>query len=284
MFKLLLPCAALALLAGCASAPPAIQAVDLTPEPAFPVSYTGGIGEQSHGILEGMAEFSGAGTGSEDQAVSITVRMMSLAPHAVDEALGPHARAISAFTLEDGQADALAESLIMRKDCSTITAPRLLIMEGQTGTIEVHNEVSYISGFELVTVPAAQPAEGEPTVQNAGLIADPVVHVVRDGIKLGVRAVRAGEGRLSLELDLGMTNLQRPIPTAEVRAFGQPMTVQVPVQMAQRMTGAGEVSVGRTLALTGMAAGDGNLLLVLVRAEPTTLPEPPEDTSDETPE
>jgi hypothetical protein len=276
MFKLLLPCAAVVLLGGCASSP-MLQTVELTPEPGFAVEYAGGAGEQSQGVLAGMAEFTRFEGGDDMQAYTVDVRIVSLTPEAANKLLGGVARTVGVFSLDNAQAETMLASLQGRKDCTMVAAPRVTIMEAQTGTIEVFNQVSYISGFEFQTVP--QPGPDKSVV--AGLIADPVINVAKDGVMIGVRVMGMSGDSMQLDLDLGLAGLQRPMATTEVKAFGAPITVQVPVMMSQRMKGSGIVSPTRTLALTGLSAGDGNTLLVLVNARATALPEPPEDTADE---
>ncbi len=275
MFKLLLPCAAVALLAGCASSP-VLQTVELTPEPAFAVEYAGGAGEQSQGVLQGMAEFTHFEGGDETQAFTVDVRMVSMTPETASNLLGDVARSVGVFSLDSAQSEELLASLHGRKDCTMVAAPRVTIMDAQTGTIEVFNQVSYISGFEFQTVP--QPGPDKSVV--AGLIADPVISVVKDGVMMGVRVMGMPGDKVQLDLDLGLAGLQHPLATTEVKAFGAPITVQVPVMMSQRMKGSGVVSPTRTLALTGLSGGDGNTLLLLVNARATELPEPPEHTAE----
>lgn len=246
--KVLAIIAALALLAGCASRPATIEA---EPEPSFKVAYSGGIGDVAQDVLNEPPQYTGPASTEGTPIVRIEARILRLSAGAAEALLGKYAGTVGALALESDAADELLQRVRERNDCSLVSAPVLSVFEGQVGTISVSNDVAYISGYELRS-------EAPHT-----RIADPVVSVVQDGILLGVTAA-AKVGGWQLELDLSVTELMRPIGRRTIQVFGQPMTVQVPVLMTQRIKGAGKASAGRTLALTGMVGADNHVLLVLV--------------------
>lgn len=262
--KALIASAAFALLAGCASQPAAIE---MSPEPGFTVAYTGGLGERAQEVLAAPPEYTGPAGIEGTPVVRIETRIVRLSAKAAEALLGKHAGAVGALALDGTAVDELLSRVREREDCSLVGAPMLSVFEGQVGTISVSNEIAFVSGYEL--------REGEANLKVVGdvraikkrmaatRIADPVVSTIQDGILLGVQA-RAAEAGWDLELDLSVTELLRPIGQRTVHVFGQPMTVQVPVMMSQRIRVAGTASTGRTLALTGMVGADNHVLLVLV--------------------
>ncbi len=276
MFKLLLPCAAVALLAGCASGTSSMvkqtsPAIDAPQDSSFQLEYRGGVGESSRAVLQDMARFTSFDNRLDAKAFTVEVRMVSLSRRSGEKLLGQSANGVGVTSLDGAQSSDLLAMLAESPDAIVLSSPRLTVMEGQTGTIEISTEVSYVSGFDLV------PAPGERDAKT--LIADPVIGVVKDGIVIALKVERGGD-KYNLELDVGVSALQRPIGTSEVHVLGAPMTVQVPVMVTQRLKGSGLVVPDRTIVLTGLAGEEGDMVLLLVKARETDLTTAPDDTHE----
>lgn len=239
--------------AGCATGPARdaffTEAIELSPEPAFEISYSGEIGKPGAEMLIAAGE--DFQSGPEDNLIAVEARILRVSLDAA-RALGLHD--VGAFSLDAQDAGTPIAELRARRDGSIVTAPRLTIYERQTGTISVLNEVSYISGFQI-------------TENESARVVDPVIEIVRDGIKLQVKAARAGE-TIHLSLDLAVVELIRPIATHNVEVFNQRLMVQTPQVYRQSIQCTGEVKPGRTLALSGMTSREGEALLVLLNVTP----------------
>ncbi|MBK8205475.1 MAG: hypothetical protein IPK87_01655 [Planctomycetes bacterium] len=273
MNKLITMAAACALLAGCASQSK-LPSVQLSAAPGFEVSYSGGIGEPGNDLLDNLPVFSSEEHNEDAVVFTIETRIVELSAQAAEELFGTRAGGmVGAFSLDDAAIDAVTAAVEQRKDCRLLSAPRLAVFEGQTGTIQLTSEVAYISGYEIHAGKPVPKIEGS---NSASRIADPVVSVMSDGMVLGLKV--SDGAKLMLELDLTLAELARPIATQQIEVFGAPMTVQVPVLFTQRIKGSGAIEPGKVLALTGMVGSGQQVVLVLVSArqtEPADIPPGP---------
>jgi hypothetical protein len=263
MIKLLLACAACALVAGCASGPHVPQ-VELVPEPDFVIDYNGGVGEAAGPVFDEFPIWRGPEGGDDTAgAVDLTIRIIRLSQEGSAELLGARAASIGVFSLAGSDAAKLLGAVNERKDCTLVSSPHLLAIQDQTCTIELAGQLAYIGGFEF---------DGD----SESMVANPSIHTAADGAKLALKASITEDGELDVDFDFGFAEILRPIPLREVKVFNSTVAIQTPIILNQRLTGLGKIAKGRVLALTGMDAEDGQRLLILVEAKPFEPPVPEE--------
>lgn len=255
--------AVVALLAcGCATQKVS-EPVTLEVLPDFSVSYSGGLNANA---TTDMPEYAQPEEKS-DTAYMLEVRILRCESEQAETVFGARAHTIGAWSMD---ASELADSGVA--GLNLISAPRLSVMEGQSGTITILNQVAYISGFEL---------SGKDDTR----IADPVIDVMQEGIVLGLRAQSVDADRMNLSLDLALVDLVKPIQTQQISLGGAPVTIQTPVVYTQRMKGQGKVAESNVLVLTGMADRDNGVYVVLITGKRFDLSEEPgSDSQPEPPE
>ncbi|MEZ5987808.1 MAG: hypothetical protein R3F30_01515 [Planctomycetota bacterium] len=133
---------------------------------------------------------------------------------------------------------------------------RVRVPTAGKASLTVVNQVSFVRGFEL---------EAEPHA----LIADPVIDVVQEGLLLELED--RGDGQLGTVLH--RADLVRPIASLDARLFaaGAPVSLQVPLVHAQKLSGGCTLAPGHALVLvlrdpTDRTEGLETALLVVERA------------------
>ena len=235
----------LAMASGCAGTKTA--AVEMQALEDFEVSYIGGIGDGSD-TSSAMPEVTSTEDETATSAHQIEVQVLRMSLDDARKNFGKRVTEIGAFSIESNPVE-----LKLLRDIPILSAPRVTIYDGQTGVIQITNQISYISGFEF---------SGEKSTR----IADPIVDVLNEGLVLSVKADKRGEGRVHLELELLLSEVAKPIKTQDVKLLGAPMTIQTPVAMNQRLTAKGEFDEDRTLVLAGMIGRDDEVTLLLVKS------------------
>jgi hypothetical protein len=138
---------------------------------------------------------------STDSLISMTTTVWS-APHGFGRELQLGV---------DGQTQRLLETRLDVEDIlslatalghESLAAPKLLTYPRQRGNVSVLNQISYVSGWNLVKV-----------APNEQLIADPVIDVIKEGLTVDARAVPLAPGYWSIDAEVLLTSLERPIPT-----------------------------------------------------------------------
>ena len=237
--------AGVALLASaCATSQPT-EAVKLEVLPDFEVSYSGALNDKTEPEIPQYTQ----AESDTDVAYTLEAKILSCSAEQGEEIFGKRAQVIGAWSMP---ADEL--TLERMSKLEVVSAPRLMVFEGQNGVITIVNQVSYISGFEI---------EGKADQR----IADPVIDVVQDGLMLGLRATSGDATHMNLQLDLTLADLVRPIKTQTVQLGGAGVTIQTPVVYIQRMKAQGKVSQDKVLVLTGMTKRDGSIYVVLITGQ-----------------
>ena len=143
-------------------------------------------------------------------------------------------------------ADGLVEFLEKHSDDVT-TAPRLTCRNGQTASVEVVKEVSYVADFDV-------------EVADDAFLADPVVEVLQTGLVVKLRPVAGDDGVVAVSVEARHTDLARPIPTMKLpMPAGPAVEIQVPETRSTVVTRLVACKPGR---LTVVDAGGGRLLLL----------------------
>jgi len=146
------------------------------------------------------------------------------------------------------------EAMLGAPDVEVLTAPRIVLSSGSSGTIEVSNQRAFVESFDVVG-------------DGAALIADPVVSVARDGMHFLFRATLDGEA-VDLEFTAELAHIQQLERARAVQLpVGAPVHIQQPVTVLQRVETAGSLAGGRQLVVCTPSAERGNSYLLLVTAE-----------------
>ncbi len=129
---------------------------------------------------------------------------------------------------------------------TSIAAPRITTLQGQTGTLTVSQEVSYVKDYVL-------------HVGDRSKIVDPIVDVVQDGLLLKVEPVIHPDGKtLTLGMTLTLADLVEPIREVEMEIEGHRVKREIPeVRTSHWDSGILEIPAGQTrLAVRGLKHTD----------------------------
>jgi len=143
--------------------------------------------------------------------------------------------------IDDTQLEVILRA-VQKSDRSTVvTAPRLTAYNGQRANVQVLNQQSYISDFDVEIAQASQ-------------IGDPIVQTLRDGVILDLRPVVSADRRyITMELRPTVAILTRPIATFQTTlANGPPVTIQLPELAVSRVRTTVTMPDGGTLLLGGL--------------------------------
>lgn len=104
-----------------------------------------------------------------------------------------------------------------KSGADVVHSPRLMTYNGQRASIQVVNQRSYVSDFDVES-------------NEKGVVVDPVVNVVSGGIEIELRAVAMDDGVVRLALDAKLTTIDREMPTLHLPLpVGPGVDVQFPV-------------------------------------------------------
>jgi len=149
--------------------------------------------------------------------------------------------AIQATYLDDVQVEAILRAVEKSERSTTVVAPRVTAFNAQRANVQVLNQVSYVSDYDVEIAQLAQ-------------IGDPIVQQLRDGIILDIRPVISADRRyITMELRPTVALLQRPIATfSTTLSNGPPVVIQLPEIRIQRVRTTVTVPDGGTLLLGGL--------------------------------
>jgi len=148
---------------------------------------------------------------------------------------------IQATYLDDTQVEAILRAVEKSERSTQVVAPRVTAYNAQRSNVQVLNQVSYISDYDVEIAQLAQ-------------IGDPIVQQLRDGIILDIRPVISADRRyITMELRPTVAVLQRPIQTfSTTLSNGPPVSIQLPEIRIQRVRTTVTVPDGGTLMLGGL--------------------------------
>lgn len=233
----------------CASTGPEITLTPLVVLDTPPTTYVATIGGPDAALLHASYETS---EGPSERVVQVFADVLEIERETLDRLVG--------WTNDDARVwtsplQAVSEVLDHVDDepgCERLTAPRLVVYDGQVGSVHVINEVAYVSHFDMI-------------VEGPSMVADPTVDVARDGLALdlGVRVLPTGA--IDLDVSLQLAHLERPFPEQQVHLPGSSgmATIQVPVAAVQRLTSRAIVTPDECLVLLAHLADDPDRLLLL---------------------
>ncbi len=137
-----------------------------------------------------------------------------------------------------------------------ITAPRLIVYPFERAELMAVEQLPYVQDYQLQTFPG-QDVE----------IADPVIGIAEDGVKLKLRCVPLPGGHLSIDAHLHYSTVTRPIPTLEttIGAGGHRVTIQTPEILNVQLEGRFEIRPSETLIMSSTDSSSQREVMVLVR-------------------
>ena len=148
---------------------------------------------------------------------------------------------VQATYLDDVQVEAILRAVEKSERSTQVVAPRVTAFNAQRANVQVLNQVSYVSDYDVEIAQLAQ-------------IGDPIVQQLRDGIILDIRPVISADRRyITMELRPTVALLQRPIGTfSTTLSNGPPVIIQLPEIRIQRVRTTVTVPDGGTLLLGGL--------------------------------
>ena len=169
--------------------------------------------------------------------------------------------------LDDTAAEVILRALEKSSKVTVLGAPRLSAFDRQQANVSVVNQTSYVQDYDIEK-------------SEDGLIADPVVGIVQEGLTLDLKPILSSDHTvITVELEGTWSKLARPIQELEIDVgpTGQPtakVKVQLPQVSVSRMAATATLPTG-TWALVGggpLVERDGAVYrrLVLLRASTTT--------------
>ncbi|MCK6479798.1 MAG: hypothetical protein L6R43_06525 [Planctomycetes bacterium] len=148
---------------------------------------------------------------------------------------------VTAVWLDDTQVEAILRAVQKSERSTQVIAPRITAYNSQRANVQVLNQVSYISDYDVEIAQLSQ-------------IGDPIIQQLRDGIILDIRPVISADRRfITMELRPTVALLQRPIQTfSTTLGNGPPVSIQLPEIRIQRVRTTVTVPDGGTLLLGGL--------------------------------
>ncbi len=222
-----------------------------------------------------------------EQAITVEVRITKVGKKLFDQALRPHLVAVEAAkgeaprrpgpdlkiagteagvfgAVEDGKpsrwqgllgskaADGVVD-LMIKEGSEHISIPKLVVSPLQLATASSINQTAYVRDFEVEQ-------------QGDKVIASPVVDVISDGIEGRVLVLFEPDGRIGLDCELSVSELLRPIPTAEVDLgiAGAPKgVVQLPRVRGVRLRQVAHLADGE-VAVVAAPRAEGGFLVAMI--------------------
>jgi hypothetical protein len=118
--------------------------------------------------------------------------------------------------LSPDEADALVKSLAQDANHELVSAPRIIVPQGQGSWLSVGRDISYIKDWELV--------DG-----GDEMIAEPHVDVLFEGLRMDIAPVVHPDGKtLTLSMDVLIATLERPVRKVDVVLAGKTVQRDVP--------------------------------------------------------
>jgi hypothetical protein len=197
-------------------------------------------------------EAAAAAEGAVQPLVRVSCTILRARSADVRAALGTPGERLFALSLERAERDRLLAWLSEAPEAELISAPELVLHDGQRGHLSVLNQVAYVAAFEVA--------------QDAGIaVADPQVDVAQEGLVVATRPRLSSDGaRVALEIELIDASLERPLRFEELRLPGgaAPVQVQRPSCLTQRLATRADLALGASLALGGQPAGAGDHVMI----------------------
>ncbi len=137
-----------------------------------------------------------------------------------------------------------------------VTSPQIHTLPFQQARLSILSSTAYVKDFELTILPDLETE-----------IADPVIDIIHSGLLLNFRGVPLADDQLGIFVDLELSKLDSPIPSADIviGAGRHEVTVQLPQVTRIHVEGHFEVQSGESLLLTAADPTGTSEILVLLK-------------------
>ena len=145
-------------------------------------------------------------------------------------------------------------AFVARTEADLVTAPKLLLHSGARGSLAVVDQAAYVESFKVVST-------------DSSLIADPVIGVATEGIKVDLTATAADEA-VHLDVRAAYADVRLEASKREVRLPGTaaPVTLQQPLTLLQLVQTEGLLHQDHQLMVVTPGNDPGASLVLLVSA------------------
>lgn len=143
--------------------------------------------------------------------------------------------------------------VLIKEGSEHVEMPRIIVSPLRLATVASHSHTSYVRDFEIEQ-------------QADRVIASPVVDVVSEGLDGRVMVLFEPDGRIGLDCEVSVTELLRPIPTAEVDLgiAGAPKSkVQLPRTRGVRLRQVAHLANGE-VAVVAAPRTEGGYLVAMI--------------------
>jgi type II/III secretion system protein len=185
-----------------------------TSSTSLEITGVGDFSEQVTSVLAGLAAQAG-------RTVSVEARVVEGKRPATHQLQTP-----TVDFLSPAEAEALARGFADDSEHEVLSAPRIVVFQGQEAALSIGREISYIKDWQL--------ADG-----GDQMIAEPEVAVLFEGLKVNLAPVVHPDGKaMTLSMDVSIANLERPIRKVDVVLAGKTTQRDVPeIQTMQWTSG-----------------------------------------------
>lgn len=198
-------------------------------------------------------------TSSDGPFLDVGVHLVRMSADAATAAFGVRFPGVDAQVVDESDAAHVFQSLRDDGELVMIQRATLSLASGQPGHLALTNDVSYVTGFDLVGVAGAT-------------IADPVVESREFGTRAEVTATfEDPDGPWAFGISLESVQPYHPTPIVKLAApgTGAPVEVQTPIFNRVRLETDASVRPGRLLVLAGPDAGrPGDVLVAVIVPKP----------------
>jgi hypothetical protein len=195
--------------------------------------------------------------GAQQTQIFIPIRIITLDPALVRTlGLGEDFGVAPGSLLTKAEAEKLLKSIQGVAGAAVLSAPQIMVFNGQAGNVRMMNDQPYISSYRFF-----------------GGAYEPMTDTIETGISVDAAAVAGAQPdsiALMLKVHFSILRALRSIP-ADNALPDQKLVVQRPVVDAQEIQTLAAVPTSSTLALMQPAEVDGKLVSLLVLATPAVM-------------
>lgn len=156
--------------------------------------------------------------------------------------------------LDDAGKDDFLGRVSKYEGSETLSAPRVLSLNGQKVSISIENRLKYIKGYELVE----NVLPGDQTVEV------PEIETISEGMVIEGRATLIADDKIGVQFELTLTEVQRPIQTVAT-SYGE---IALPEVMKSKIESKLYLADGASALFPGQPAEDRNLVILLTVSRP----------------
>lgn len=195
--------------------------------------------------------------GAENRQISIETRIVTMDPQLVrDLNLGEDFGQNAGSLLTDSQFQKLIKAVQSERKAKVLAAPRLIVLNGQSGNMVVGNEIPYISDY--------RPSPTGP---------EPILSRVTAGVQADMQAISGAMPNvvmLALQVRISEIKMLREVPAVNIPADAK-LSVQNPEMNLVELRTTAAVPAGSTLALMKGGTLEGRKTTLIVLARPKVM-------------